>query len=312
MKFLLFILIITLSYSQTFGQCAISPTSSINYVSTSGANCTYSVSLSLTSNTNALKFISFIINGTKVCLRSNGTAFVADNTCGAGPNGVNIGNAPVVARLINYVFTIPCSTVPAISYEASQSATNTAQCITPVVINLTFPFPVKLSSFDANAETDKIILNWKATDEVSFDKYIIQRSTDAKSFESIGEVLSDKSKEYFFEDKNPKSAINYYRLKLQDLDGTIKYSKIISAIFNSDKQLLLYPNPVTENRFFIDEIVHKKDITLLTMNGIIVPFELQSHENKTIIIPNQGPNIKTLIMALDNGSKIENQRIIIK
>lgn len=50
--------------------------------------------------------------------------------------------------------------------------------------------------------------------------------------------------QYRFEDPNPFSGINYYRLKQVDYDGAFEYSKVIAIEYNtSEKGIQVFPNP---------------------------------------------------------------------
>jgi hypothetical protein len=110
------------------------------------------------------------------------------------------------------------------------------------------PFPVKLSQLSANIYQEKqAIINWQTSSEVGFSHFEVQRSGDAKGFETIGRAESkgqntDRN-EYVFIDGSPIIGQNYYRLKSVDLDGTEEYSKIIGLNFNEPEGLVFYPNP---------------------------------------------------------------------
>lgn len=112
------------------------------------------------------------------------------------------------------------------------------------------PLPVTLVSFTGRAVENTSVLQWATTEEVNASHFEIQRSNDAKSFESIGVVnAKGESKvlvNYLFTDKTPLPGINYYRLKQIDQDGSHAFSKTVSIAFDIDAKILVYPNPVTD------------------------------------------------------------------
>ncbi|WP_149243962.1 BspA family leucine-rich repeat surface protein [Dyadobacter sp. 32] len=131
--------------------------------------------------------------------------------------------------------------------------------------------PVTLVSFSGkkNAE-NKNTLKWITADEKDFDRFEIQRSGDAKVFETVGVVQgqgaeglgSEASRSqvlstYTFTDP-AAGASNYYRLKMVDraangVDDSFEYSRIIS-IANSAEQAVVgsfYPNP-SNGKVFVD------------------------------------------------------------
>lgn len=111
------------------------------------------------------------------------------------------------------------------------------------------PLPVNLISFSGKKTGEnENTLTWKTSNEKNFENFEIQRSFDAKAFESIGIVKGNKAEVYEFVDKfknSLSSAIQYYRLKMNDLDGKFNYSKIISIDNSAEKSIvgIPYPNP---------------------------------------------------------------------
>ena len=113
------------------------------------------------------------------------------------------------------------------------------------VFQCTGAVPVTLLDFTAQKNSSYVLLKWYATFEASFRQYDVERSTDGISFNKIGEVAGQNLANYFFTDNNlPKNALVYYRLKMVDLDGRSRYSKVISIRLNNDpSDAVVYPNP---------------------------------------------------------------------
>jgi hypothetical protein len=139
------------------------------------------------------------------------------------------------------------------------------------------PLPVTLSSFTAKAESAElnksVVLKWSTTQETNSDRFDIQRSSDAKEWNTIGEMLTGKEsselKNYQFTDSAPNNNTNYYRLKMIDKDGTYAYSRIQTIIFEeNDLAVTVYPNPVS-NVLFLKDISAQtvKQVTLINSNG---------------------------------------------
>jgi hypothetical protein len=137
----------------------------------------------------------------------------------------------------------------------------------------TSPFPLKLTSFTADQDAEQIGLFWSSTDEENFSGFNVERSFDAKSFETLGLVSSEKEisngkKNYIFQDTKPKVGQNYYRLKMINLDQSFEYSGIISQNFVSDKFTLKpYPNPVALNGVL--KIDNKIDLSQLRFYDVM-------------------------------------------
>ncbi len=109
--------------------------------------------------------------------------------------------------------------------------------------------PVKLVDFNTKELSDnKILLTWHTTQEQNNEKFIIEKSNDAKTWEAIGELHGGKNSTtlqvYSFVDNlKDNSLIVYYRLKQIDFDGKFEYSKVVSQnIHSSHYELQAYPN----------------------------------------------------------------------
>jgi trimeric autotransporter adhesin len=123
------------------------------------------------------------------------------------------------------------------------------------------PLPVKLISFSGKNTEKGNELTWKTSNEKNFSHFEIERSSPLtpgggisnEKFEKIGEIKSNKSEIYEFLDISNQisqnSNLNYYRLKMIDLDGKFSFSKIISIENKIGKTNVgnFYPNPSASN-----------------------------------------------------------------
>ncbi|WP_420150090.1 T9SS type A sorting domain-containing protein [Spirosoma sp.] len=113
--------------------------------------------------------------------------------------------------------------------------------------------PVNLIAFSGKwTENLGAQLNWTTSLETNNDHFQIQRSSDAKTFETIGRVagkgITKERSDYSFTDAATPDPVNYYRLKQVDLDGSVHFSTIISITRQSDNQsikLSVWPSPTT-------------------------------------------------------------------
>ena len=89
--------------------------------------------------------------------------------------------------------------------------------------------PINLSSFIAQKNNRTVLLKWTSNNEINFDGFEIEYSTNAKDFIKIGYIKSQQlstENSYSFIHTEPKQGANYYRLKMLDKDGQSSYSKI--------------------------------------------------------------------------------------
>lgn len=144
------------------------------------------------------------------------------------------------------------------SYQCGTITTNAAITnFSPFTLATSDPFhinplPIKLIRFDAVKRTNSSsLISWELAECCSKNaRFEIQKSGDGRSFEAMEEVAgSETSRFYNAADNRLGKGITYYRLKVLDENGIVKYSNTV-AIINDSKGLLitsLVPNPVQRN-----------------------------------------------------------------
>ncbi len=152
------------------------------------------------------------------------------------------------------------------------------------------PLPVELSSFTCVTKSSNVILNWETATEVNFYGFDVERkmtndlmTNDNSShsslvngnWEKIGFVKgagnSNSTKFYSFIDKNVLNGIYYYRLKIIDNSGGLKFSKEISANVNQPfefKLLQNYTNPFNPETVIQFSIPESSHIILSVFNSL--------------------------------------------
>lgn len=106
------------------------------------------------------------------------------------------------------------------------------------------PLPVQLTSFNAAQEGLSTKLIWNTAEEIGVTSYIVEKSTDGRTFTAIGTVKAANQKTYSFTDGQASSENSYYRLKMVDMDGSYKLSYIVSVKSKLNTNISLSPNPV--------------------------------------------------------------------
>jgi hypothetical protein len=114
--------------------------------------------------------------------------------------------------------------------------------------NLGGVLAVKLMSFTANLTLNHTVaLNWTTTRESRTNYFVVERTKDNWNYVSIDTVYAENNGEftqnYEATDMHPLKGINYYRLKIVDMDGAISYSPIAAVRYADTRSPLMYPNP---------------------------------------------------------------------
>ena len=115
----------------------------------------------------------------------------------------------------------------------------------------TTTLPVTLLSFNATRiNNNKVLLNWKTTNELQNKGFEVERSLgNTNLFEYINFVPAllnnSTEKKYTLSDNNNFDGLSYYRLKQIDLDDKFVYSKIeVVKGYTNTPTIKIYPNPV--------------------------------------------------------------------
>ncbi|MEO6489585.1 MAG: T9SS type A sorting domain-containing protein [Ferruginibacter sp.] len=123
--------------------------------------------------------------------------------------------------------------------------TNTiASVIVPEVI-----IPISIEYFKGAVQAGKNYLNWKAACTSTQAVFNIERSSDGSNFISISNITASNTRclqPFDLTDEHPMPGMNYYRIKMTDVDGKLTYS-IVIALLNKNtgfEILSLAPNPV--------------------------------------------------------------------
>ncbi len=151
----------------------------------------------------------------------------------------------------------------------------------------TFPqrttLPVTLLSFNGTYKNNTALLNWAAENQINFDHYEIERSTNGTSFSNVGSKVSlqnnTAARENFQHNDNLTTAagnVFFYRLKMIDADGIFKYSNVI--MLRKDQKsiagMTISPNPVVNNNMatvrFEATASNAIEFKVLDMSGRVV------------------------------------------
>jgi hypothetical protein len=140
------------------------------------------------------------------------------------------------------------------------------------------PLPVKITSFTAALVNGNVVLNW-AGNEDNFSHYILQRSTDGKSYSDVVvEFANASSHKYAYMDDGTSSTTGMllYRLKIVDKSGEFIYSDIRTIRFAKEAETVsisAYPNPAIDQvRISLPSAWQGKAVTIkvYSSNGIPV------------------------------------------
>ena len=109
--------------------------------------------------------------------------------------------------------------------------------------------PITLFYFKGSQSGSDHLLNWKVNCLSTKAKFEIENSFDGIHFFSIGKIEASQARcaqPFDFTNTNPLQGLNYYRIKIVDIDSKFFYSNIVSlSSKNKSFQFINFsPNPV--------------------------------------------------------------------
>jgi Secretion system C-terminal sorting domain len=170
-----------------------------------------------------------------------------------------IGSTPVrigryrLSGLINPAGSLglTCSTMTINSFNPADLKANPVG-LTPTtgcVISSNVVLPLDLLSFDAKTQGNNTHLSWKTTNEKNVNYYEVEKSSSANinGFTTLEKIAARNkdTESYDLTDDKPFPSVNYYRLKMVNIDGSVTYSSIKTVVFKDAKKTVfkVFPNP---------------------------------------------------------------------
>lgn len=177
--------------------------------------------------------------------------------------------------------------------------------------------PIKLITFNALHNNNKVDISWSTASEINNDFFTIERSSDMTNWEIIGKVdgagNSNQFLQYEYVDYNPMSGVSYYRLKQTDFDGQFEYFSPVAVRNIENVEISLFPNP-NNGTFYvqINQDVELAKIKILNMAGQLV--ETFTINGQTIVPVNISHLNKGMyqVVVLSDKKILNTTRVIVQ
>jgi len=177
--------------------------------------------------------------------------------------------------------------------------------------------PLTLLNFKATNETNSVQLEWSTSGEINTKQFDVERSLNASSFTAIGIEKSRNAngvQHYSLVDNKPLSGKSWYRLRMEDNDGNVKYSKTVFVNRSSTGKFDIVPNPSVHNEIRLVGIARTNDQVLIKVYDVSGRLQLQ----RTVMATGQDivlqhhllPGIYNLECITKAGK--ENKQIIVR
>lgn len=163
-----------------------------------------------------------------------------------------------------------------------------------ITLNKFVVLPVTITSVKAVIQNKQVSVNWTVENEINIEKYAVERSSDGINFEGLVVVLPQNTgtgNNYKMTDVSPLEGANFYRIKVYERNGEIKYSTIVKAVMGKQAGtgMSIFPNPVRNsliNLQLTNQVsgLYKLSLTNAIGQVIYTGTKVSSNESSTIQI----------------------------
>lgn len=173
--------------------------------------------------------------------------------------------------------------------------------------------PVTLSGFTVQSNHCVANLTWTTATEQNSRYFEVQLSTDGVNFTTITVVPSagnSNTEKHYSCNINLNSQNNYFRLRLDDLNGTSKFSPVLNVAGNCGNSITEFPNPV-HDIITISGLSGNNQLKLLDATGKVVAALTTSNRTEKINIT-RFPTGTYILQVIQNKTIIKSIKMIKK
>jgi hypothetical protein len=176
--------------------------------------------------------------------------------------------------------------------------------------------PVLLTGFNAELAGTAVNITWMTEQETNSNDFEIERSVDGVKWELIGTVAakgnSSTISDYTFTDNAPVNGINYYRLKMVNLDNSFNYSGIKIVRTTSVNKISFFPNPAqTVVNVSLVQSENQSTIQLLNISGQLLAEQKGNGGTTVSLNVQQYPRGMYVIRVVNTDGTSASDKIVI-
>lgn len=249
---------------------------------------------------------------------------------GAAVNGGVTGTSPFIPTTSDWNTQVPMQfdyrqlyatvmqDVLCMTAAQSQTILNGNFASVPQIFNRSI-LPLQGIMLGAKWENDKASLNYTVYENETFEKFIIEKSTNAQRFDVVQTFINTSTQNeetYNFTEDRTRASNVYYRIKGITKLGATLYSNIIRLDNKAAQELSVFPNPVRDfviNIEFVKPVLENVAITIFGANGEKLFYnQVNPNGNKLIKIkvPDYFVVHQLYILNIVFGSSVVNEKIV--
>jgi len=172
--------------------------------------------------------------------------------------------------------------------------------------------PLSKLEFTAVPKNGIAQLKWVTAAERNLRMYVVEWSNDGTNWRDAGTISprgGNQDITYDFQHNPGNTAVNYYRLRVIEMDNSFTYSRIVSVRFDKTNVIEVLPNPA-KDRFYVYNLKKGDNLQLLNMNGQPIKKMIADASTRTVEIAELPAGLYLLQVFHPGYSATETLRII--
>lgn len=140
-------------------------------------------------------------------------------------------------------------------------------------VDVTVVLPLNLISFNGQKQNNYNELKWVVTGTLQTRRFIIEYSSNGTTWQRAGEVAAGQqadTQEYTFRHSISITGKLFYRLQIEDLNGDISYSPVITISAADEGTVKVFPTIIRDGQLRISSALPVSSIRLTDSNGRLI------------------------------------------
>jgi glucose/arabinose dehydrogenase len=132
-------------------------------------------------------------------------------------------------------------------------------------VDVTAILPVSLVSFSGTKQTGYNELKWNTASVQNTNRFVIEYSRTGTNYFTAGEVPAinqTSDRQYNYRHYNAEQGKLFYRLRIEDNDGSVTYSPVITIAGKETGSIKVFPTLITNN---VLQVLSEKEVNRITI-----------------------------------------------
>lgn len=179
------------------------------------------------------------------------------------------------------------------------------------------PLPLNLISFTGINDASTSLLRWEAVSDGTPGEYFtVEHSVDGRNYTAVGKVNANTEKltpeQYQFRHLNPANGKNFYRLRLNEVQGDVKTSNVVLVNFTGKNSTAINMYPMPANDVLHVSGVSAEGLALFNMAGQKMSVSSSFNGNQAILHTRELPNGVYMLQVSTADGAIQMEKVLVQ